>query len=169
MKSLISLMLYPMQMGVVTFDGSITGAPQTGFTSPVYTTTVDTAPDVNSKQVAVTAIGGTQAGVDAHSVSRPFTITATKPRQLAALGKPNPTTGLIASVPRNTWKFLTRKGVTPLAGQPSQVLIMRTEVEVPAGADTADAPNIRAAFSAHIGQLLETASGFGDTAINGIL
>lgn len=154
---------------MITIPTSLTGGAQTGFTTPGYTTSVDTPPDVNSKQVAVTALTGTQAGVDAHSVSRPFTLTVTKPRQFAALGKPNPATGLISSVPRNKHKFVTRKGVLPLAGQPDQVLIIRTEIEVPAGTDTADAPNIRAALSAHIGLLSNQSAGFGDTAINGVL
>lgn len=153
----------------ITLPGSITGTAQTGFTTPGYTTGIDTPPDVNSKQVAVTAITGTQAGVDAHSVSRPFTVTVTRPKTYAALGKPNPTTGLIATVPRNKLKVITRKGVLPLAGQPSQVLIIRTEIEVPAGSDTADAANIRAALSAHIGVLSGVSAGVGDTAVNGVL
>lgn len=153
----------------ITLPGSITGAAQTGFTTPGYTTSQDTPPDVNSKQVAVTAITGTQAGVDAHSVSRPFTVTVTRPKTYEALGKPNPTTGLIASVPRNKLKVITRKGVLPLAGQPNQVLIIRTEIEVPAGSDTADAANIRAALSAHIGVLSGVSAGVGDTAVNGVL
>lgn len=153
----------------ITFPGSITGSAQTGFTTPGYTTSVDTAPDVNSKQVAVTAITGTQVGVDSHSVSRPFTITATRPKNYGVLGKPNPVTGLISSVPRNTLKVLTRKGVTVLAGQPNQIMIIRTEAEIPAGSDTADAPNIRAAFSAHLGVLASVSAGMGDTAINGVL
>lgn len=56
----------------ITFPGTLTGAEQTGFTSPTYTTAADNAPDFNAKQVAVTAVGGTQAGVTAHSVSSPF-------------------------------------------------------------------------------------------------
>lgn len=152
-----------------TLPASITGGAQTGFTTPGYTTTVDTAPDVNSKQVAVTAITGTQAGVDAHSVSRPFTITSSRPKQAAVLGKPNPVTGLIASVPNNTYKILTRKGVTPLSGQPSRVALIRSEFEIPAGSDVADAANIRAAISAHIGVLTSISAGLGDTLINGVM
>lgn len=153
----------------ISIPGSITGSAQTGLTTPGYTTTADTPPDVNSKQVAITALTGTQVGVDVHSVSRPFTITVTKPRQSAVLGKPNPQTGLISSVPRNTYKILTRKAVLPLAGQPSQVMIIRTEIEVPAGSDTADSANIRAALSAHVGGINSMSSGIGDTTINGVL
>ncbi len=154
---------------MITIPGSITGAAQTGLTSPTYTTSVDTPPDVNSKQSAITAIGGTQTGVDAHSVARPFTVSASRPKQFNVLGKPNPTTGLISSVPRNTYKLLTRKGVLPITGQPSATMIIRTEIEVPAGADVADPANIRAALSAHIGLLNSASAGIGDTGINGIL
>lgn len=56
-----------------TLTSPITGAAQTGFTSPTYTLTSDLAPDNNGKQVAVTALGGTQVGVTTHSVAAPFT------------------------------------------------------------------------------------------------
>lgn len=154
---------------MITIPGSLTGAPQTGFTTPGYTTSADTPPDINSKQAAVTGLTGTQAGVNEHSVSKPFTLTVTRPRQMQSLGKPNPTTGLIASVPNNTYKVLTRKGVLPLAGQPNAMLIIRTEIQVPAGADVADLPNIKAALSAHFGLVWNQSAGIGETTGNGIL
>lgn len=153
----------------IAIPASITGAAQTGFSLPTYSTTVDTPPDVNSKQSAITALTGTQVGVDLHSVARPFTTTVSRPKQFLVLGRPNPITGLVASVPRNTYKVLTRKGVTVLSGQPSQVCIVRTEIEVPAGSDIADPANLRAALSAHIGVLTAVSAGAGDTAVNGIL
>lgn len=153
----------------ITIPGSVTGSAQTGFTSPTYTTALDTPPDTNAKQSVVTAIGGTQVGVDVHSVSRPFTISAWKPKVFGVLGKANPITGVIANVPRNNYKIITRKGVTPLAGQPAQVAILTTEISIPAGADVADSANIRAAISAHLGTLASTSAGIGDTAANGVL
>lgn len=153
----------------ITIPGSLTGSAQTGFTTPGYTTTVDTAPDVNAKQSAVTAITGTQTGVEAHSVSKPFTISAWRPKVGAVLGKPNPVTGLVSSVPNNVYKVITRKGVLPLAGQPNALAIIRTEISIPAGADTADSANVRAALSAHIGMLSQASAGIGDTALNGVL
>lgn len=153
----------------ISLPASITGAAQTGFTTPGYTTTVDTPTDVNSKQVAITAITGTQAGVDAHSVARPFTVSFSRPKQFQVLGKPNPTTGVISNVPRNTYKLLTRKGVTPLAGQASVPALVRTEIEVPAGSDVADPSNLRALLSAHIGTLTAIAAGLGETTINGVM
>lgn len=153
----------------ITIPLAVTGAAQTGFTTPGYTTVVDTPVETNAKQNAVVAITGTQPGVDVHTVARPFTISVTRPKQAAVLGKPNPTTGLIANVPRNTYKVLIRKGVTPLAGQPSQVAIFRGEIEIPAGADVADPANVRALLSSGIGALNQMSAGLGDTSVNGIL
>nr|UJQ85505.1 MAG: hypothetical protein 2 [Leviviridae sp.] len=147
----------------------ITGAAQTGFTSPTYTHAADMAPDVNGKQVAVTAIGGTQAGVVAHSVAAPFTITFVRPKTFKVLGKPNPVTGLLPSVPMNTYKVITRKGVLPLAGQPYATLRVTTIIDVPAGSDAADAANIRAALSAHLGGLAQQSAGIGDTSVTGVV
>jgi hypothetical protein len=153
----------------ITVTSPITGAAQTGLTTPTYTLTADIAPDANGKQNAVTALGGTQTGVTTHSVASPFTITASRPRVFRALGKPNPTTGLVKDVPVNVYKVLTRKGVTPLAGQPYALCLIRTEISVPAGSDTYDAANIRAALSAHIGALSQQSAGVGDTSVSGII
>jgi len=147
----------------------VTGSSQTGLTTPTYTLTTDTAPDNNGKQFAVTALGGTQTGVTAHSVAAPFTVTAVRPKTLKSLGQPNPVTGVVKVVPRNTYKVITRKGVLPLAGQPYATMLITTTIEVPAGADLADAPNIRAALSAHIGSINQQSAGIGDTAVSAIL
>jgi hypothetical protein len=130
--------------------------------------TLDSAPDNNGKQYAVTALGGTQSGVESHSVAAPFTLTFVKPKVFKALGKPNPVTGVISSVPRNVYKQITRKGVLPLAGQPYATMLVTTIIEVPAGADLADPEDVRAALSLHIGQLWTASSGIGDTGVTGI-
>jgi hypothetical protein len=147
----------------------ITGQAQTGFTAPTYTHVTDSAPDISGKQVAVTALGGTQTGVTTHSMSSPFTLTFFRPKVFRFLGKPNPTTGLIKDIPRNTFKLITRKGVLPLAGQPFQNLQITTTIDLPAGSDTADAPNVRAALSAHFGALVQQSAGVGDTAVSGVV
>jgi hypothetical protein len=127
------------------------------------------APDANGRQHAVTALGGTQTGVDVHSVSRPFTGTFVRPKVFKILGTPNPVTGVVFPVPRNVYKLITRKGVTPLAGQASQTMLIETIIHVPAGADTADAANIRAALSCHIGLLNQQSAGIGDTGVSGVM
>lgn len=147
----------------------VTGAAQTGLTSPTYTLSTDVAPSINGKQSAVTALGGTQTGVTTHSVAAPFTVTFVRPQTFKALGRANPVTGLISSVPRNVYKTITRKGVLPLAGQPQTTMLVTTIIEVPAGSDLADAANVRAALSLHLGILAQQSAGIGDTAVSGVM
>lgn len=147
----------------------VTGGAQTGFTSPTYTIVADQAPSVNSKQYAVTALGGTQAGVTTHTLASPYTVSFFRPASYAQLGKANPSTGLISNVPMNTFKAIVRKGVTPLAGQPYKNVTLRLLCDIPAGADTADPANVRAAFALMIGALNQISAGLGDTAIQGVL
>lgn len=153
----------------INLTSPITGGAQTGLTSPTYTVVDDVAPDSNGRQKAVTALGGTQAGVLAHSIASPFTITAVKPKVAKILAPVNAVTGVLRQVPRNVHKVITRKGVIPLAGQASAVMLITTTIETPAGADTADAANVRAGLSAHIGALNQQSAGIGDTCVSGIL
>jgi len=154
----------------ITLSTPITGGAQSGVTSSSFTIVTDTAPDNNGKQVAVTAISGTgTAGMTVNSVSSPFTITATRPKSLKTLGVPNPVTGAVSQVPRNTYKVITRKGVIPLAGQAAQTMLVTTTIEVPAGSDNADPLNVRAALAAHIGALDQTSAGIGDTSVTGVI
>jgi hypothetical protein len=153
----------------VSLTSPVTGAAQTGLTSPTYTHVADIAPDVNGRQYAVTALGGTQTNVVVHSVAAPFTLSVWRPKIMKILGNPNPITGVISSVSRNVYKVITRKGVLPLAGQPYQTMLVTTSIEVPAGSDAADAVNVRAALSMHFGSLAQVSSGMGDTAVSGVL
>lgn len=152
----------------VNITSPVTGGAQTNLTSPTYTVASDqTLPNV--KQVVVTALGGTQAGVTTHSVSAPFMAQVEKPLQYRSLGKPNPVTGVIGTVPNNVHKVRTKKGVLPLAGQPYRNVNIETAIAVPAGADTADVANVRAAISLHIGLLNQISAGLGDSVIQGYL
>jgi hypothetical protein len=80
---------------------------------------------------------------------------------------PNPSNGVVYNIKKNVYKIVTRKGVTVLAGQPLQTMIIRTEIEVPAGADLADPANVRAAQALHNGTVAQVSSGLGDTTVQG--
>jgi len=148
----------------------ITGAAQTGFTSPTYTLVADTPPNAsNSKQWAVTALGGTQTGVAPHSVAKPFTISVFKPVRLATLPSPNPVTGVVKNIPSNNYKVITRKGASPYEGGNDLVMNITTVISIPAGVDTYEPEEIRAMLSAHIGALNQQSAGMGDTTVTGIL
>jgi hypothetical protein len=147
----------------------VTGATVTGLTSPTYTLTTDVAPNINGKQYAVSALGGTQTGVDVNSVSKPFTLTFFRPQQLKTLPAPNPTTGVVKSIPTNSYKLVTRKGAVPAVNQTTQVAKITTVIDVPAGTDTYEPEELRAMVSAHAGLLSQQASGIADTIITGVI
>lgn len=147
----------------------VTGGPQTGLTTPTYTLTSDVAPDATGRQYAVTALGGTQTGVTTHSASSPFTLTMFRPKSFKALGQPDPGTGVIYRVGKNQWKIIVRKGVTPAADQSAQLMLCTLNIEVPAGADTYDSANVRAALSLLFGAAWADSSDIGDSVITGIL
>lgn len=147
----------------------VTGLAQTGFTAPTYSMTVDTSPSNNSKQWAVTALGGTQVGVDAHSVSKPFTISVFRPVVLKTLPQANPVTGVIKNIPTNTYKVITRKGASPAASQSALVPRVYTVIEVPAGTDTYEPEDLKAMLSLHFGALSAQSAGIGDMVISGIM
>lgn len=147
----------------------VTGATVTGLTSPTYTISADVAPSMNGKQYAVTALGGTQTNVDVNTVSKPFTVTFFRPMVLRSLPQANPVTGLVKSIPTNTYKLVTRKGMSPSANMPASIGRITTIFEIPAGADTYEPEEIRALISSHIGTLSAQSSGIADTVLTGVL
>lgn len=147
----------------------VTGAAVSGLTSPTYTLSADVAPNINGKQYAISALGGTQTGVDVNSVSKPFTLTFFRPAVLRALPAANPTTGIIKNVPINTYKMITRKGAQPAANQANQVMRITTIIEVQAGTDTMEPEDVKAMISLHFGAGHAQASGIADTVITGVL
>jgi len=147
----------------------VTGAAVTGLTSPTYTHVVDVAPNINGKQYAVTALGGTQTGVDVNSVSKPFTISFFRPAVLRTLPQANPVTGVIKNVPINTYKLITRKGAAPAVNQSILVPKITTVIECPAGVDTYEPEEIRAMVSAHFGVGWAQADGISQTVLTGVI
>ncbi|DAD51513.1 TPA_asm: coat protein [ssRNA phage Gephyllon.2_11] len=153
----------------IALTSPVTGSAQTGFTAPTYTVVADTPPNAYSKQWAVTAIGGTQTGVDIHGASKPFTVTFSRPNQIRPAPLPNPTTGVMPNSPRNVYSVLVRKGAIPGTGQNPQVCVLRADLSVVAGADLLEPEDIRAALSLLIGSMTQQSSGLGDTLINALL
>lgn len=147
----------------------VTGASVTGFSAPTYTLTVDTPPNLNSKQYAVTALGGTQTGVDVNTVSKPFTLSFFRPQTLRTLPQANPVTGVIKDIPVNTYKLITRKGALPAANQNPLVPRITTTIEIPAGTETYEPEDLKAMLSLHFGAGYAQASGIADTIVSGIM
>jgi len=148
---------------------NITGATVTGLTSPTYTVTADTAPSTMGKQWTVSALGGTQTGVDVHSISKPFTIAFFRPSALRTLPSALPTTGVVPFVPKNSYKVITRKGALPALNQSVQTAFIKTEFVVPAGVDSYEPEELRAMVSAHIGALNQQADALATLLLTGTL
>lgn len=149
----------------------ITGATVSGLTTPTYTLSLDQAPDTFSKQFIVSALGGTQTNVTAHSASSPFTVTAKRPKKLQSLRAANPATGLLpsGSVPKNTYSLIIRKGAAPLVNNAPEVNICRIEFSIAAGCEAYQSEQIRALASIAGGILSNQISGLSDTTIQGTI
>lgn len=131
----------------------VAGATVTGLTNPTFTLSEDTPPNANSKQYAVSNLGGTQTGVDVNAVSKPFTHAMFRPVTLRPLPQANVSTGVVPNIPVNTYSILTRKGSVPAANQVPQTIRIKTIVEVPAGCDAYEVEELGAAWSSHVGIL----------------
>lgn len=153
----------------VSLSSPVTGSAQTGLTSPTYTVVADVPPNAYSKQWAVTALGGTQTGVDVHGASKPFTITFSRPAQIRSAPIANPVTGIVGNSPRNSYSVIVRKGVVPVSGQTPQVSVLRCDLAVVAGSDLVEPEDIRAALSLLIGGLTQVSAGLGDTLVSNLL
>jgi hypothetical protein len=138
----------------------VTGATGFSFTSPTYTLASAQGPTPNSKKYVVSALGGTQTNVRSHSANDPFSFTAYnvaayKALQLDALGA-------IKSVPFNRYAIVMHKGLLVAANQPPVPSVSRLLFDIPAGSESADAPNINAALCCLAGILSEQANEWAD-------
>ena len=150
----------------INLSSPVTGAPQTGLTSPAYTLVQDKEPVPNSRQWVVSALGGTQPGVDPSCASAPFTITVFRPAQF----KPFKTGLNAVNSGKDVWSVLSRVAVAvDSSGDKIGMMIVKTTIEVPAGAGVCDPSQVRAALSAHFGVLNQQSSSIGDSLINGTL
>lgn len=145
----------------------LTGAAQTGFTSPTYTLSADNAPSSNGRQYAITAVGGTQSGVTTTGAATPFTLSFFKPTVNKVRGLD--ASGRAVTVPTNVYKQITRKSVALDGFGTTRVMLVTTIIEVPAGAESTAPSEVRAALSCHIGALSNASAGIGDTVIQGVL
>lgn len=148
-------------------DSSITGGTQTGLTNPTYTLAVDLAPDSNSRQHVITALGGTQTNVRESTAGDPFTVTMRK-YPYRALPAKNPVNGSYGNIPRNKVDLLFRKGLKVDSSGTIVVGDIRISVNIPAGAESNDAINIRALWSLVVGLLTEESDDLGASTVAGV-
>jgi hypothetical protein len=127
------------------------------------------APDANSRQYVVTAVGGTQTGVRASSAGDPFTATIRKDKVYKTLPARNPVNGSYGNVPMNKTELLVRKGVYIDSDSTLRNANIRIIAELPAGCEVNDPANIRGLCSFALGLLAEEAADYGDSLVTGII
>lgn len=140
----------------------ITGAAVTGLTSPTYTLTSDQVADPNVRNYIVSALGGTQTGVDTHSMAKPFTVASIRPKTFKVV--PATVTaaevfGFLANQPSNKNSLLARKGVVVNGAGGVALARARLDYEIPVGATSADLVSVKAMLSALIGAAVAEVDG----------
>lgn len=135
--------------------GVITGVAMTGLTNPTYTLAVDAAADTSQKAYTVTALGGTQTGVEVHNVVVPFQAVLSRPKTI----KQPATFGTgdvgIKNTPLNEHKLTTRKGVKVNSTGAYGVDKIETRFVNAAGSPYFDQVQLAAHISLHIGILAQ--------------
>ncbi len=148
---------------------NVTGDTMGVFTTPGYTVTADTPPPgVKGKQYAISALTGTQTGVEANAIGEPFSFTYSGPVSPKGVGALSSATGRPLVTPRNTHKCITRKGVEVVTGYFVPMNITTT-FDVPAGSEIKDSESIRAAINLHVNAMKQIVSGLGDTIVTGVI
>lgn len=153
----------------ISLSSPVTGGAQTGFTSPTYTHVADSVSATqNAKAYAVTALGGTQTGVRTTGPSDPFLFRAVRPISYRPAPVVNASGVIVGSVPNNVFSIQLQKGVYVL-GTNIRNMHVDCKISIPAGADSVDPANIRAALSMLVGALNQLSAGLGDTCVTGVL
>jgi len=145
----------------------VTGATVPLLTNPTYTLVQDTSPVLNVTQYYVSALGGTQTNVSAHSASKPFTLAMYRPTTFKLTPAISPVTGMvIGTVPYNRFALIGRKGVLFAANQLPRPMVIRVLIDVPAGSDSYDTQEVEACISMLAGALFGSSSNITTCIIN---
>ncbi len=131
-------------------------------TSPTYTIAVDTPLDPSCQKAwYVSALGGTQNGVEIQNAANPFQLVIAKPK---AFKLPSAsvldTAGFVANAPVNEYKLITRKGVKLNGVGGSARVLLETRFVVPVNSPNADLANCQAALSLHTGAIWQNPTQF---------
>jgi hypothetical protein len=96
-------------------------------------------------------------------------MAAFKPLVVKTQAPVNPVSGVLPAPGVNTFSVNVRKGVIPLTGQSPRIAVLKLTLEVPAGAELNDLPNVAAMISLGCGAIYAQASGLGSLVQDGVL
>lgn len=146
----------------------VTGQAIGALVTPTFTFAPGNVANQLSKAFIVTVLGGTQAGVETHSVGNPFIAMAMVPATFKVQGLSSNGVGTVTNG-YNVFKTQITKGVVVDAAGNRRVCIHREETLVPPGADVYDLESIASMFSCRKGIIDQTNGGWYDTLRQGNL
>jgi hypothetical protein len=149
----------------------LTGSAITGLTTPTYTLTSDTPPDVNAKAWVVTALGGTQTGVSVHKNEMPFRVIVRRPKVVKTPSARNTVTGQYVNAGKNEYSITIVKGVNILNGMSNtqyENIVAKLTLAVPIAMGN-DEVQLSALASFLGGFITNQIQGIKDTSLNSVL
>lgn len=151
----------------LTLTSPVTGAAQTGFTSPTFTLTADTfePQGMIGKQWVVSAIGGSQGNTSTNKLGLPFTVSIARTKTLRSITEAvSNFIGYKVSVPRNEYVITARKGIAVNVLGGLSVAMIKATISLPVGSfvGTNSADDIRALHSLFIGALNQAPAQWAD-------
>jgi len=153
---------------MINLSGPTTATTAGLLTAATYSFIPDMANDARSKVYVVSAIGGTQPGVNAHTADLPKLIVFKKPANWAVLGGYSATTGRWARVPKNTFRVVGKIGVLVAAGQ-TEIMTLGLDIPIPAGALSYDQANTEAGIVMFLQGIINQLPGFIATTKTGLM
>lgn len=117
-----------------------------------YTFAEDMANDNRTRVYVVSAIGGTQTGVNLHTVDAPKQVMFKRPAQFLQPSAFNTVSGRYGRVPKNVTRVIGRGSCNVAAGQ-VEIIQMSTDIGIPAGGVTFDRANVEASVAMYIAAL----------------
>lgn len=148
----------------------VTGQVISPLAAPTYTLATDTPLSIFEKQWLVSALGGTQAGVVAHTADRPFTIRSKRPSKIKNLviSAYNGIVAVYKSVPINQYDILVNtRGKIDSTGTTFGPIRCRLTIDAAAGIPANDVPQLTAALSLLLGACVQQAVGVRDNVVLG--
>jgi len=136
----------------ITLAGPTAAITTTSLTAATYTFTSALAADNRSKAFVVSALGGTQTGVSAHSVDAPKKFNVKNPAQFLQPSAYNATSGRYGKVPKNSTRVVGTGSAKVTATQ-WETIPMSLDIGVPAGAMSYDRANVEASVAFFIAAL----------------
>jgi len=129
----------------ISLAGPTTATTTAALTAATYSFVSDMANDNRSKVFVMSAKGGTQTGVNIHTVDSPKYVVFKRPAQFQQASGYNTVSGKYSRVPKNVTRVVGKGSCNVTASQ-IESIPMELSIGVPAGGPTFDRVNVEASI-----------------------